>query len=521
MCSKEQFQIKCCNIFCFPATNRENHFTMFKRFLQLEWKSFTRSASFGQSVGLKIFMAFIAVYFLFSFLLLGIGLYPLLKEFFPEKSPMVIVNNFVVIWLVSELFVRFMMQSLPIMNVRPMMINNIKRKEMIRFVLWKSLFSFYNILTPIVVIPFGIWCITKGDYSTIQIIAWIIAMLSLVASANYANFLLKKKFADNLKALIPYLVVAVALAGLEYFEVFKISTFIGELITWIFKYPFLTLIPVLIAYGLYRWNFNYLKHNFYLDSGLKGKTTKVETTDLSWTKRFGSIAPFLQLDLKLIWRNKRPKTTVWMSLLFLAYGLIFYPNPTYSVEMPAFMVFVGIFITGIFVINFGQFIPAWDSSYYSMMMSQNIPMRQYLDSKAGLMYFSIVVLALLSTPYVYFGVNILLLNLACAVYNAGVNVPLILYAGSFNKKRIDLEKSPVMNYQGTGAAQWILGFPLLLIPIILWYVVYKFVDQSFATLTLGVIGIIGLLLRNLFMEKIVKAYKAKKHTQISGFKQVG
>jgi hypothetical protein len=154
-------------------------------------------------------------------------------------------------------------------------------------------------------------------------------------------------------------------------------------------------------------------------------------------------------------------------------------------------------------------------------MSQNIPMRQYLDSKAGLMYFSIVVLALLSTPYVYFGVNILLLNLACAVYNAGVNVPLILYAGSFNKKRIDLEKSPVMNYQGTGAAQWILGFPLLLIPIILWYVVYKFVDQSFATLTLGVIGIIGLLLRNLFMEKIVKAYKAKKHTQISGFKQVG
>jgi hypothetical protein len=494
---------------------------MFKRFLQLEWKSFVRSASFGQSLGLKIFMAFIAAYFLFSFLLLGIGLYPLLKQFFPEQSPMTVANNFVVIWLVMELFIRFMMQSLPIMNVKPLMVNNIKRKIMIRFVLWKSLFSFYNILTPIVVIPFGIWCVIKGEYSTLQIIAWMIAMLSLVITVNYSNFLLKKKFADNLKSLLPYLMVAVILAGLEYFEVFKVSIFIGELINMIFEYPVLALIPVLIAYGLYRWNFNYLKHNFYLDTELKGKTTEVETTDMSWTKRFGSIAPFLQLDLKLIWRNKRPKTTVWMSLLFLAYGLIFYPNPTYSVEMPAFLVFVGIFITGIFVINFGQFIPAWDSSYYSMMMSQNIPMKQYLDSKAGLMYFSILVLALLSTPYVYFGVNILLLNLACAVYNAGVNVPLILYAGSFNKKRIDLEKSPVMNYQGTGVTQWILGFPLLLIPIILWYVVYKFVDQSFATLTLGVIGIIGLLLRNLFMEKIVKAYKAKKHTQISGFKQVG
>lgn len=492
---------------------------MFKRFLQLEWKSFFRSASFGQSLGLKIFMGFLAVYFLASFLMLGIALYPLLEEVLPQQKPMQVVNNFVVIWLVTELFIRFMLQSLPIMNIRPMMVNNIKRKQVIHFVLIKSLFSFYNVLTPIVVIPFGVWCFIKGDYTLLQTIAWIVAMLGLVVSVNYTNFLLKKKFAENLKALLPYLAVGVILAGLEYFEIFKISEFIGEVLHLIFDFPFLAIIPVLMAIGLYRWNFNYLKNNFYLDSGLKGKSTRVEATDLSWTKRFGSIAPFLQLDLKLIWRNKRPKTTVWLSLLFLIYGLFFYPNPAYA-DKPAFFVFIGIFITGIFVINFGQFIPAWDSSYYSMMMSQNIPMKQYLDSKAGLMYFSIIVLALLSTPYVYFGVNILLLNLACAVYNAGVNVPLILYAGSFNKKRIDLEKSPFMNYQGTGTAQWIIGFPLMLIPIILWYITYIIVDQNFATLVLGLIGLIGLLFRNLFMEKIVKAYKAKKHIQINGFKQV-
>lgn len=492
---------------------------MFKRFLQLEWKSFFRSASFGQSLGLKIFMGFLAIYFLGSFLILGIALYPLLKQYFPEQKPMLIVNNFVVIWLVAELFMRFMLQTLPVLNIKPLMTNNIKRKTIIHFVLIKSLFSFYNILTPLFIIPFGIWCVREGDYSVLQITSWIVAMLALVLTINYANFLIKKKFAENIKGLIPYLAVALVLAGLEYFEVFKISEFIGKLINWIFEYPFLALVPILIAYGLYRWNFNYLKSNFYLDSGLKGKATKIEATDLSWTKRFGSIAPFLQLDLKLIWRNKRPKTTVWISLLFLAYGLFFYPNDAYG-NMPAFFVFIGIFITGIFVINFGQFIPAWDSSYYSMMMSQNIPMKQYLDSKAGLMYFSIAILALLSIPYVYFGVNILLLNLACAIYNAGVNVPLILYAGSFNKKRIDLEKSPFMNYQGTGATQWILGFPLLLIPIILWYIAYKIFDETFATAFLGVIGIIGLLLKNLFMEKIVKAYKAKKHTQINGFKQV-
>jgi hypothetical protein len=45
-------------------------------------------------------------------------------------------------------------------------------------------------------------------------------------------------------------------------------------------------------------------------------------------------------------------------------------------------VFVGILMTGVFMLNYGQFVPAWDSNYYGMMMSQNIPMKQYLNSKA-------------------------------------------------------------------------------------------------------------------------------------------
>jgi hypothetical protein len=493
---------------------------MFKRFLQLEWKSFFRSASFGQSLGLKIFLGFLAIYFLISFLILGIGLYPIIEKIYPNQDPMGVVNNFVIIWLVSELFMRFMLQTLPVMNIKHFMINNIKRKSIVHFVLIKSLFSFYNFLTPLVIIPFGIWCINKGDYSVLSVLSWMVSMLFLIVSVNYANFLLKKKFADNIKAFIPYLLVVIALVGLEYFEVFKTSEFVGSLINYIFEYPVLVLLPILISIGLYTWNYNYLTKNLYLDASLRGKSEAAQTTDLSWTKKFGSIAPFLQLDMKLIWRNKRPKTTVWFSLIFLFYGLIFYTNDLYRVETPAFLVFVGIFITGIFVINFGQFIPSWDSSYYSMMMSQNIPMKQYLESKAGLMYFSIVVLTLLASPYVYFGMEILLLNIACAIYNAGVNVPLILYAGSFNKKRIELEKSQLMNYQGTGATQWILGFPLLLIPILIWYLTYKIFDQTTATITLAVIGFICLLLKNIFMKLIVKTYKDKKYVQINGFKQV-
>lgn len=491
---------------------------MFRHFLQLEWKAFIRSASFGKSLGLKIFMGFLAVYFMGSFLFLGIALYPILNEFFPDQKPLNVLNNFVAIWIVLELLMRFILQTLPVMNIKPMMINNIQRKTIIHFVLTKSIFSFYNILAPLAIIPFGIWCITQGDYSTIQIIGWMTAMLSIVLVINFSNFLIKKKFTDNLKAFLPYIIIILVLAGLEYFEIYRTSELIGAAMNFLVENPFLALVPIMMVIGLYVWNFNYLKTSFYLDASLKGKSTEVETSNLSWTKRFGEIAPFLQNDLKLIWRNKRPKSTIWMCLLFGAYGLFFYTQPIF-LESGIMPVFVGIFITGIFVINFGQFIPAWDSSYYSMLMSQNVSMKQYLESKAGLMYFSIVIMAVLTTPYIYFGVNILLIHLACAVYNAGINIPLILYAGSFNKKRIDMDKTPFMNYQGTGATQWILGFPLLLVPMAIWLIINWIFEWQIATATIAIIGVLGLLTKNLLMKKIVVAYKTRKYEMIAGFKE--
>jgi hypothetical protein len=90
-------------------------------------------------------------------------------------------------------------------------------------------------------------------------------------------------------------------------------------------------------------------------------------------------------------------------------------------------------MTGVFMLNYGQFVPAWDSNYYGMMMSQNIPMKQYLNSKV-LMSVSVLIFAILSTPYLYFGWKILVINLACATYNLGV-FPLII-CGFYKKKEL-------------------------------------------------------------------------------------
>ncbi|MGY5851249.1 DUF5687 family protein [Salegentibacter sp. F14] len=493
---------------------------MFTRFLSLEWKSFFRSASLGKSLGLRILMIFLALYFSAVFLFLGLSLYPLLQEMFPEDDPIHLVNRFVLPWLIFEFGLRFMLQTLPVMDIKPLMLLPLPKRKVVNFVLIKNLYSFYNFLPLLIIVPFGIFNIYKNEYSLFSVSGWMIAMIGMSLCVNYGNFIIKKRFTDNLKALVPVVLFIVVLTGLEYFQVFEISLYFGKLLNAVLIHPYLAVVPVVFLISLFKWNQYNLESKFFLDGGLKRRETGKDTRDFDWTRKFGSIAPFLQLDLKLIWRNKRPKTTIYMSILLLGYGLFFYPNDIYQ-DMPWFYVFVGIFITGIFMINFGQFVPAWDASYYPMIMSQNIPIKQYLSSKAGLLSFSVVVLGILSTPYIYFGWEILMINMVCVVYNIGVNVPILLYSGSFNKRRIDLDKSPFMNYQGTGATQWLVSLPLMILPVLVYWSTAKFLGMKSALAILTVLGIIGLLLRSILLNGIAKRYKERKYAMINGFKETG
>ena len=491
---------------------------MFKSLISLEWKAFVRSANFGKSIGLKILMVFLGLYFTLAFLMMGIGLYPLIQEYFPGEEPLFLVNRFVLIWLLIELSYRFLLQTLPVLDIKPLLILPIKKRKVVNFVLLKSIYSFFNFLPLLIIIPFGIFNIYKNEFPLTSILAWMIAMIGLTLSVNFANFIIKKRFTDNLKALIPVMLIIAILALMEYFKIFESSFWFAKGLNAIFTVPFLAIIPVMFFLILFKWNQKDLENKFYLDGTLNENKKNADTKEFLWTSRFGELAPYLQLDLKLIWRNKRPKTAIYMSLLLLGYGLIFYTNDTYQ-DIPGFFVFVGIFITGIFMMNFGQFVPAWDASYYPLIMSQNIPMDKYLTAKAGLISFSVVVLAILATPYVYFGWKIFVLNLICAVYNIGINIPLMLYAGSFNKKRIDLDKSPFMSYQGTGAAQWLVGIPLMALPVFLFWIFYKLISYEAGMAFLFLLGVMGLLLRNRAIDFIAQVYKRKKYAMIEGFKQ--
>ncbi|AXP80564.1 hypothetical protein CJ739_1475 [Mariniflexile rhizosphaerae] len=490
---------------------------MIKNFLSLEWKSFFRSANFGKGLAIKILMVFLALYFIAIFLGMGFVLYPGLKKAFPDKDPLIIVNSMLFYWIIADLVFRFFFQKLPVMAVKPLLLLPIKRKEIVNYVLGKSVTSFFNLLPLFAIIPFGITLIVQ-DYPTVSVLTWMLTLMLVTLIINFLNFIIENFSTEIELSFLPIISVVGGLFAIDYFNIILFSEIFSDGVEAIYKSPVFIIIPILILVVLYAINFKLLRKKLFLDSGLKEKVREVQTSNLDWTKNFGTIAPFMQLDLKLIWRNKRTKSSVWLVLIGLFYGLFFYPQPTYQ-NMPWFFAFIGIFSTGIFLINFGQFIPAWDSGYYKLLMSQNIKYEQYLRSKFTLMALSVVILFVLGIPYVFFGWKILLAHFVAAIYNIGVNTHVILYGGSFNRKKIDLNQKAAFNYQGTGAVQWLIGIPLLLIPMGIFALFYFLIGFELACLVLAILGILGIVFHQKLMKGITAKYLQSKYKMIDAFNQ--
>ena len=484
---------------------------MISHFLKLEWKQFFRSSHWQKGIAIKIVMAFLALYFIVVFLAIGVGGYFILKKQFPEQDPLQIVNSYLLYALLGDLIFRYLMQKLPVMNIKPMLILPIKKSKLVHYVLAKSSISFFNILGLFFYIPFAVVLMIEG-YVISGALGWLFAITLMIQSTNFLNFLINK----NTIALGVISVVLASLIGLQNFGIYDVTALGGQVFDAIYTNPIYSLIGVVVLAVLYNLNFKQLKNLVYLDEAVSQKVAAVKSADLSFANKLGDVAPFIKNDIRLIWRNKRTKTVFLMSFLFLFYGLIFFTQETYK-EVPAMLMFASLFITGGFALNYGQFIPAWDSAHYKMLMSQSFKYRKFLESKWILMVVMTSFLYVLSFPYLYFGVDIFLMITAGAIFNIGFNSLFLLFAGSFNRKKIDLNKSGFGNTQGTSATQFLIILPLMVLPMLLFWLFNEFVGANSGYIVVAAIGVTSLLCKKYVMNFIEKKYIEKKHVMINAF----
>jgi hypothetical protein len=485
---------------------------MIKKFLYLEWKAFVRSASFGTNLALKILLGFVATLYAFILLIAGIGAFYGLKKM--NLDPLQEVNKYLIYYFLIDLVIRLLLQKIPVMNIRPLIALPFKRKTIVNFSIGKTLLSFFNFLHAFFFLPFSIILLVEG-YDVVSVMLWHLAMMSLVYSNNFLNIILTNK--DNVFAV--FTAIVLILGGLQYYHFFDITNYSSVFFDGLFDTKWVFLLPVLTLAGLYFYTFNYLKNNLYLDAGLSTKHDIAKTENLTWLNQFGTLGTFLKNDIKLIKRNKRSRTTVVMSLLFLFYGLLFFRENSHQPEV--MRIFAGIFVSGGFLFTFGQFVPSWDSAYYPLMMTQNISYKGYLSSKWWLVVIATFISTVLASFYLYFGWQIYLTIIVGAIYNIGVNSHLVLLGGAFTKTPIDLEssKGAFGDKKAFNTNAMLLSLPKLLLPILLYWAGSSLMNPSLGLIFVAIAGVLGFALRDKVFSMIEKIYKTEKYKTIDAYKQ--
>lgn len=487
---------------------------MIVQFLSLQWKSFFRSKSFGTNLILKILMAFSAVYFMLIFTGLGFGLYYLLKE--QNFEPLSTVSGFVVFYLVADLSVRFFLQNTPTLQIRPLLTQNIKKNTIVNFTLGKTVLSFFNFIHWFFIIPFTVILMLK-EPNPVNSLFWGISVLLLIYCNNFISILINKKDA------VFYAVVGVfaTLGVLQYYTIFDSVSCFSSVFQFLTKEWYFVLIPLFLLITLYTITFQFFKQNLYLDTGLAGKHEEAKTENLNWLDKWGTLGEFIKNDIRLIKRNKRARTTVLMSTLFIFYGLLFFTNSINAYNAPVWKIFAGIFVSGGFLLNFGQFVPSWDSSYYPLMMTQNVTYKDYLTSKWWLMVIGTVATTILASFYLYFGWEVYLAIVTGAVFNIGVNSTLVMLGGAYIKTPIDLtsNKNAFGDKKSFNVKTLLISLPKLLLPMILYAIGHYTIGWQFGYVLVVLAGALGFLFRDKIFKMIEKVYQAQKYDTLEAYKQ--
>jgi hypothetical protein len=488
---------------------------MTSTFIRHELKAFWRARNTGKSIAVHIVMGILILYLLACALLVGYELDKILLKSFPKVDLVVSFCGILLMYFLGELLSRMQLQELPTLRVQPYLQLAVTRNSLVRYLSFTAMLSFFNLWPLILFTPFLVKVIGV-KFGASVVVAFIVSIIGFSIFNNYLALYIKRKANLNGWVMLVSSLGLILLALGDYkWHLYSIRDtsylFFGHLITQ----PLLVLIPLLLAVAMYYVNFLFLKDNLYLEELVKHKTLRKSTTEFPLLDRFGTIGDLVANELKLIIRNKRPRSALVVSTFFLFYGLIFYTNPHIG---EYFRVFVGMFMTGIFIISYGQYMFSWQAAHFDGILVSKVTFPDFLKAKYLLFTMVSTCAFILTIPYVYFGWRVVLIQFIMYIWNLGVNTTIILFFANRNGKRIDLSKGAAFNWEGVGATQLLLSFPLMLFPYVVYvpFTLMKHTDMGLAVMAL--IGLAFIFTRNYWIKLLTADFYNRKFKLAEGFR---
>lgn len=491
---------------------------LIKYFLEHQWKQATRSAIWQKNLAVNLIMGF---FFFILFLelvfisyLLGFKWHEII-----EKGDPVVELHRLVAWYFAGMFsVRFFMQKLPALEVRPYLNLPMRKSSLVHFLLFKGSLNFFTLISIVFFIPFAFFQIEYYHDASVALL-WFFAIISFDLGLNYFVLYLKKQMVASLKIVTLILGIIIILAAGDYFGWYSYSKIFGGILDNLIANPPFLAVLFFLPIVLYILNYRFLHNALYLENLSKDSGGNlIDTGRIGYLKKLGLTGELISLDIRMYLRNKRTKSWLYMTPIFLLYGLFFYPSGNYTTDS-GFMIFIGIFVTSVMMINYLQYTFAYEGNFFDFLITSGLKMEDYLRAKMMLAHAIGVACYVLTIPYLYFGTEIFLINTACFFFGIGLVAPSVLYFASYNKKTMVVNKGGAFSYQGIGAMHFLILLPVFIVPLFI-FLPFKWAgNPEMGWVALAATGLLALPFRKYFFQLTLKNLQERKYIMAQGLRE--
>ncbi|HAW20995.1 MAG TPA: hypothetical protein DCX14_12505 [Flavobacteriales bacterium] len=483
----------------------------------MQWKEARRSPLWNKNLIINIVLAVSFLYLIGMFVLLGVFLDDILIKISVEgidyrtyKESFVLrrLNQYLLYYFFMDLILRCFIQKLPALSVQPLLHLPISKSKLVHFMLGKSIWSPINWAHGLIFVPFILELFENLPFD--ESLFWSIGLVSVVYLNNFLLIYIKRTSEVDFRVYLGMLALLVGIVSADWFDLIDFQQISAGVFNAFFLNPISLLAPIGIAAIFYALNFRFLKSNLYMDRLSTSKQSEISYVGAGFLSRFGVVGRLTELEFKFIWRNKRTRSVLLITIMFLGYGLLVFPTDEYAGNHLMYVLF-SVIITGMFILNYGQYLLGWEGSHFDHILTRKVDFSDYYKSK--FLLFAIVSgsAMLLSIPYAYFGWEILLVVFSVFLFNIGVGSHCVMFFGSLNPKKIDLSKGTVLNWQGVGAAQFMLVIPVLGLPLCLFGIGVIFDSIYLGIGLIAAFGVIGLIGTNIWIGWLAKWLTSQRY----------
>lgn len=486
--------------------------------LRNQWRHAWRSARRRHHPALLVFLAVVALSGAFLLTQLGFFFREVVRAVEPGRDAVAFLNGHLATLFLSLFVLRFFVQGASRMKVRPYLHLPVRRAHLVLFFQVTSLASVHNVAPLCFLVPFWWRHLAHGPYPPVAARAWLAGVVLLILLSHYGNVLLRALLSRSREGMFVALGVLTGLVMLDLLVGAVVLSHVSAFVfgTLLAQRPWMVgllavLVGVVFAGG-----------TLQLVGRLRDPGHPAHRSDKARAVPFvpaaGPVVNLLLLECKLVWRCERPKLLLLFSIVF---GLIYVAGPLVGADVYGrsfIQAFVGLFASGIFVMNYGPLMFAWESAFFDGVLTRPVRFRHLVLAKLVMLQASCVAFFLVTLPlFAILAPGLLALHVAFLLYNVGVTTPLVMLLAVGNRRRITLSNVSFFNFEGFSAMHWLWLLPTAVPPAL---VLIVFEDRlKAALLLLAALGLLGAAQTGWWSRFFAGHLAVLRHAMARGFRE--